>query len=185
MGVLGAVVHARPHTTVPRAFSRCIVYKKMSAKKKTAALAIPESAVAMAICRDKRCPGEKIRMDAAAAKVKKQISVAIVAMMTKKIDRKTFDDRMQRILAASKKTGLAETCTLKKCNGELLLLIRDMLAMIKGLCKSVPDKAQREKMCAEVERLRESLESTKTLTASDRAKVIGLMMDVGMAKAKL
>jgi hypothetical protein len=157
----------------------------MSAKKKTAASAMPKSGETVAACRAKRCPGEKIRMDAAAAKVKKQTSVAIVAMMTKKIDRKTFNDRMQRILAASKKTGLVETCTLKKCNGELLLLIRDMLAMIKGMCKSVPDKAQREKMCAEVERLRESLESTKTLTASDRAKVTGLMTDVMMAKAKL
>ena len=156
----------------------------MSAKKKTVAT-WPKSAVAMAICRVKRCLGENIRMDAAAAKVKKQTSAATVAVLTKKIDRKTFDDRMQRILAASKKAGNAESCTLKKCNGELLLFIRDMLTMIKGLwCKSVPDKARREKMCAEVERLRESLESTKTLTASDRAKVTGLMIDVIMIDAK-
>ena len=165
---------ARGRVSDVETFPVVSVYNNMPAKKTT----VLKAGEAMATCRAKRCPTEKIKHDIAVAATKKKTAAALAAVLTKKIDKKGFDDRMERILKASFKVSNAQTCTFKKCNSELLAVFKEMLSVFKADCQKVPNKEQREALCARIERVRKILDKKKTLSAEDRSEVQAVLADI-------
>lgn len=129
-----------------------------------------------AACRATKCPG-----DVKAAEKQKQLAKEEMNRLTsqfasKKIDLPEFKHRVEEASKDLVRRSAGHTCTITKCNREVVGMFKAMLAMHEMSCRTIRDKRQRLLMCDRVKKALAILEQ-KTISPADYAAVLSVSID--------